>query len=252
MKIFLTLMHSFVTKLINSGLSEKEARVYYASLLLGPTSVLKLSQKAELKRATVYAVVDDLISKGLMSIDESQIKKVYLAEDPVNLQRVIEQSMHSVSEVIPSLTALYKKSGKERTIKTYEGKVALENIITRLMDEAHHGDYRYFIGGDVGWRDVDQRVQDRYFSWRERIQLDVRLLFQESDRATLHKKYSKLLRQEVRVLPREMKLNTDITITPKLLVLSKLSPPESVIVIEDPDIINSYKEIFMFMWGSTE
>ncbi len=250
MKLILTDMHPLVEKLVMSGLSPKEARVYYSALLLGPTTVLQLSKKSELKRATVYGVIDDLVTKGLMNIHELGLKKVFIAEDPTYLKRVIEEKMHSVSEVIPGLVELYKKSGKERIIKTYEGKRALENISIRLMDEARHGDYRYFIGGDVGWRDIDPKAQDTYFLWRERIQLDVKLLFQESARATLHQGYAKLLRQEVKVLPHAMKLNTDIIITPRLLVLSKLSAPESAIVIEDTDIINSYKELFLFMWQS--
>ena len=158
--------------------------------------------------------------------------------------------MHSVCEVIPELTDLYKKSGQDRVIRTYEGTAALENINVRLMDDAKRGDYRYFIGGDIGWKDVDQKVQDKYLAWRERIQLDVKLLFQESERAVLHDQRSVLLRHEVKVLPKKMKLNADITISPRLLVISKLSPPESAIVIEDPDIIHTYKELFLFMWQS--
>ncbi len=243
-------MHKILTQLIASGLSEKEAAVYYAALKLGPTTILKIAQQTSLKRATVYTVVDMLMIKGLMRVDDSRLKRVFIAEDPLALKNIMQKRMEQVSVVIPELTKVYKKRGQDRTIKVYEGVAALEQISRRLMDESRRGDFRYFIGGDTGWKDVDSKVQEKYFKWRERAELDVRLLFQESERAILHKQHAKRLRQEVKVLPRKMKLNSDIIITPKMLVITKLTAPQSAVVIEDPDIINSYKELFLFMWRS--
>ncbi len=245
-------MDTVISKLTESGLSEKEAAIYHASLMLGPTTVLKLSHRANLKRATVYTVIDDLIRKGLMRTEEIGLKKKYVSEDPINLERVMEKKMLSLKSVVPDLVVLYKKSGKSKTIKTYEGKAALENITARLMHETRTGDHRYFIGGDIGWSDVDESVQKKYFTWRERIAIDAKLLFQESERAELHKQKSKLLRQEVRVLPKKMKLASDIIITPHILVLTKMSEPISAVVIEDEDIIQTYKELFLFMWDMSQ
>lgn len=243
-------MEKIITQLIQAGLSEKEALVYHAALSQGPTTVLKLSRQSNLKRATVYTVIDSLMDEGLMRIDESGIKKVYVAESPEYLQNVMERKLNDFRSVIPDLKSLHERSGKDKIIKTYEGLAPLENISQTLMDQTKRGDYRYFIGGDVGWKDVDSKVQEKYFKWRERISLDVKLLFQDSERAKHHEKMSALLCHEVRVLPKKMKLSSDIIITPRLLVLSKLSSPASAIVIEDSEIIETYRELFLFMWDS--
>lgn len=244
-------MNKTLQKLVDSGLNEKEAAVYYAALVLGPTTILKLSRQTELKRATIYTVVDSLVHKGLMRVDEKGIKKVFVAEDPSNLTRIMEEKVASVTAVIPELTALHKKSGKERVIKTYEGIAALESVSERLMDDARMNDFRYFIGGDVGWEDINAKQQEKYFAWRSRIKLDVKLLFPDSHRAKLHQEKAKALQHEVKVLPKKFTLHADIIITPRLLVLAKLSPPLSAIVIEDPDIIHSYKELFLYLWSVT-
>ncbi|HEY0010856.1 MAG TPA: helix-turn-helix domain-containing protein [Candidatus Paceibacterota bacterium] len=244
-------MNKTLQKLVDSGLNQKEAAVYYAALLLGPTTILKLARESDLKRATVYAVIDSLVHKGLMRIDEKGIKKVFVAEDPNNLKRIMEEKLSSVTAAIPDLTSLYKKFGHERVIKTYEGAAALESISERLMDDAHMHDFRYFIGGDVGWEDVNAKQQEKYFIWRSRIALDVKLMFQDSKRALLHQEKAAALRHEVKVFPKKLTLHADIIITPRLLVLAKLSPPLSAIVIEDPDIIHSYKELFLYLWSVT-
>ncbi len=57
-----------VSILNDLGLSEKEARVYFAALSLGPSTILTLSHAAELKRTTIYALVDSLKKKGLIAI----------------------------------------------------------------------------------------------------------------------------------------------------------------------------------------
>jgi len=243
-------MIHFTKLLMQSGLSEKESAVYLASLEQGPTTVLKLARETGLKRATVYSVVDALVGQGLMRIDEVGLKRKFVAEDPSRLKAVAEKTLAAATGVVPDLQALYHKTGKDKLIKTYEGKAALVQVMHQLMDQARHGDYRYMIGGAVGWRDVDPYEQEKFFTWRERIKLDAKLLFPDSDRAALHQQHAQRFRQEVKTLPKELELKSDITITPHMVVVEKITAPESAIVIEDADIIETYRALFLFMWNA--
>ena len=56
------------------GLSENQAKVYLACLQLGQDSVLNIAKSAELKRPSVYLLLEELENKGLIS----QVKKVIL------------------------------------------------------------------------------------------------------------------------------------------------------------------------------
>ncbi len=242
-------MNKILKKLVDAGLNEKEALVYHAALTLGPTTILKLARATDIKRATIYSIVDRLLFQGLLRIDEVGLKKKYVAEDPRNLLRLAEEKVSTVTEVVPVLEALYKKHGKDRTIKTYEGLAALQSIVDRFLTETRPGEYRYGIGGELGWHEVDKKRQEKYFKWREGIRLDTRFIFPESARAELHRSKALLLKNKVKTLPKNMKLNADITITPRLLVIMKLGSPMSAIVIEDEDIIDTYKELFLFIWN---
>ena len=70
------------------GLSENEAKVYYAALTLGPASILNIARAAGIKRTTVYSVVEALKQRGLMVLEVKGFKQNYVAQDPAqNPQR---------------------------------------------------------------------------------------------------------------------------------------------------------------------
>ena len=71
------------------GLSENESKVYFMALSLGPTTILKLSQASELKRTTVYSVVESLKQKGLINTQVNGFKKKFVAEDPKKLEVIL-------------------------------------------------------------------------------------------------------------------------------------------------------------------
>ena len=78
------------------GLSEKEARVYIASLELGADTAQHIAQKATINRATTYVQIEALKKKGLMSEFEKGKKTLYVVESPDRLQsllRVFEKEL---------------------------------------------------------------------------------------------------------------------------------------------------------------
>jgi sugar-specific transcriptional regulator TrmB len=80
------------------GLSNKEARVYLASLGLGPASVQKIADEAGIKRVTTYVILESLVGLGLVSQTVKGKKTYFVAEDPVNLERLIERRRQELKE----------------------------------------------------------------------------------------------------------------------------------------------------------
>jgi len=233
-----------------SGLSEKEAAVYLAALALGPAPVLRIAKNAGINRATTYSIIDSLITLGLMRIEERGLKRVFIAESPANLRQVMEQKMQRVEQVVPDLMKLYKAGGKASIIHTYDGLSAARNVYEQIMREFRSADFFYFIGGSLGWSKVDVAEQERYFKWRSRIRFEAKLIFQDSERAKLHKTLSGQLNQQVKTFPQEIALESDIIITPRMVAILRLSPPPATLIIEDLEIVHSYKALFTFMWNS--
>ena len=88
------------------GLGEKEAKVYLASLELGPSTAAQIAQKADVNRATTYVAVESLIKQGLLSSHEKDSKTFFSAEDPAMLKRLLDQQREEVKNKLSSLEEL--------------------------------------------------------------------------------------------------------------------------------------------------
>jgi len=73
------------------GLEEKEAEVYLAALELGPATIQDIARKSEINRTTVYQMLKNLKSQGLISETTSGKRKLILAAEPANLKRILKQ-----------------------------------------------------------------------------------------------------------------------------------------------------------------
>jgi sugar-specific transcriptional regulator TrmB len=64
------------------GFDEKTEAIYLALLELGETTVSALVKKSGIKRTTVYAALEGLLAKGLLSLSKRKKRTLYIAEDP--------------------------------------------------------------------------------------------------------------------------------------------------------------------------
>jgi sugar-specific transcriptional regulator TrmB len=99
-------IQELAAKLQPLGLSEKESRVYIAALFLGPSSVQKISQQADVNRATAYVILDQLAALGLVSQSQQGKKTVFIAEPPESLERIFEHQRNVINEREKELKAI--------------------------------------------------------------------------------------------------------------------------------------------------
>lgn len=76
-------------KLEATGLTEKQARVYVASLFLGASAVQRIAEQAEVNRATTYVILAELAEMGLVSESVQDKKTVFVAEPPEAIERYL-------------------------------------------------------------------------------------------------------------------------------------------------------------------
>src|SRR3954471_4470510 len=104
-------IQELAAKLQPLGLADKEARVYVAALFLGPSSVQKIANQADVNRATAYVILDQLADLGLVSQSTEGKKTVYIAEGPEALgnlferqQDLIKERRHQLQQLLPELS----------------------------------------------------------------------------------------------------------------------------------------------------
>ena len=118
----------------DSGFLDKEISIYLTILELGRGTVAEISRKAGINRSTGYVTLDNLASKGLVSISGKEPKQEYIAESPehlviyINAQVEKQKSLaKNASELLPELVSLHKVGDRPR-VRFYEGLAGLEYV----------------------------------------------------------------------------------------------------------------------------
>jgi len=183
------------------GLSEKEAEVYLAAMSLGPSTIQKIAQSAGVKRTTVYSVIDSLKNKGMMIEELKGFKTLFVAQDPVKLERVLDMKIDRLRQVLPSLSAAYNLEGAEGYIKYYEGNEAVKSIYLDLLNEIQpHEDYCVMANLDQWW-ELGQEFLEKFLLKRAekaRIHgINIRMLFEDTPASREHQKKLSCITQQL-------------------------------------------------------
>jgi len=236
--------------LTDLGLTDNEAKTYFASLSLGPTTILKIAQAAELKRTTVYSVVETLKQKGLIRMEIKGFKKLFVAENPEKLESIIESRKEKLQNTLPEFAALYNLKGGESFIKYYEGLESIKTIYEGLIKDIKPRQDYLVISDQKKWYDIDPNYFQNFTEKRAKLNIKIRLLLQDSKIAREHQKNQKNYNETVKILPTDTTLTTNLVITPQRTMIHQLTPPMIAIVIENKSIIKMNQEFFEIMWRS--
>jgi len=116
------------TVLEQYGLSEKEAAIYLAALELGRAPVLRIADKAAVKRPTAYVVLNELQERGLVEVVPRGSHKFYQAVDPQQLLVGLQQRARTLEQAMPQLRALLNTAGNKPQVRLFEGKRAIYQL----------------------------------------------------------------------------------------------------------------------------
>lgn len=239
-----------IEMLTELGLSENEARVYLASLSLGPSTILAMAKTAELKRTTVYSVIERLQRDGLISIEVQGFKKRFAAENPSKLEKLLELRHEKFKDVLPQLSAIYSLKSGQSFIKYYEGVAGVKSVYDDLLKELRVGDTYLVISNQESFINLDRDYFARHIETRAGLNLEARALFQNSSTAQHYKDIEDRTRLLVRFLPEGTKLTANLVILDKKVVITQLVPPIMAIVIENKSIVAMHHEQFEIIWKS--
>ena len=118
------------------GLSEKETKIYLASLQLGSSLVQKIANYARLNRTSAYDLLKSLEQKGFVSYTIQSGKRLYQATQPHKLIDMLKEREELVKKILPELNSLSGSVGKRPNVEVYTGKNGLKSIFENILAEA--------------------------------------------------------------------------------------------------------------------
>lgn len=234
----------------NIGLSENEAKVYYAMLSNGPSNVQKIARASGVKRTTIYQILDHLQKEGLVRVELAGLKQKFAAEDPVKLEAVVEARSQALKDSIPSLRSLFVSDESASSVKYYQGMPAIRGIYNELLSKLKPNDYYYAVFDAEKWHGLDDVFLMKHVEDRAKLNVGTKLLMRDSEKARWRKQFEKNFREEVKILPADTSLDVDLVVTPQKLVMFQLSEPYIAFVIENKAAINMQKQLFDVIWKS--
>jgi sugar-specific transcriptional regulator TrmB len=243
---------SILQKLQSIGLSESESRLYLVGLELGPTTILKLSKVSEIKRTSIYAMIDNLVQKGVFEIQIYGWKKLYTASSPHNLQSIIYKNYQNLLSIIPSLENLNYINQNEVYLKSYLGNNNICNLYISILSNLEENSEYLIIGNMRVWADSMGEFAPSFFVEREKVckerNVKIKALFIDDEYSRSQKSSNKLYGIEVQYLPTSSNINTNYVITNSNALFHQTIEQNQAFVTNNPYIIKTQRELFGLLW----
>ncbi len=129
-------------RLLELGLTDKEACVYLAMLELGPAAVQDIAKKADVNRTTVYMLLEDLMQRGLATVSVRDKRTLYTAESPARLSHMldtahldIQSKKQKLQDAMPYFLALFNAIEDKPQVRFFEGEDGISSAREAMMTE---------------------------------------------------------------------------------------------------------------------
>lgn len=235
-----------------SGLSDKEAQVYIASLELGSALASEIAKKSGIKRATVYVILEELEKKGLIGTTKKDKKSVFVPESPEKLltgladkKRQLETAESNVKGALPELKSLFERSGKVPRIRFYTGLEGIQQIIEEALEVGE--DYCHIISSKA-FSKVLREFAEGYVKRKATKGVRTRIIMDRNAWSEEHVKNDKEELRESRFIPPEYDITTGVRVYGDRVALISYQN-EIGVVIEDEEIAKMMQMFFEVLWN---
>ncbi len=249
-------IHSALQKI---GLSEKEAKIYLATLELGQASVQQIANKAKVNRVTAYPVLEALTKKGFVSTFEQDNKNYYIASEPESLKSIfnikrkeLEESEKYFDMLLPDLKLITNTKKDKPTIKFYEGKNGILNCFIEFyknLDKKNKNNekVRIFYNNDLLKNFFNDEELKKFRKVRLKNKIQSKVMYKSKV-----PKQSTPDGNRVRITGKELIINCDISIYADKMMIATYGKKISAIMIQNKDIVESYKTMFDLAWDQAK
>lgn len=241
------------------GLSQKEARVYLASLILGPATVQKIADQSGIKRVTTYVILESLNNLGLVSQSIKGKKTYFVAEEPTQLRRLLEKKEDSIKEqkshfetILPDLNKLKELSVESPNVRFYDTPEGIRSIMADFL-VTHR---REGINIIYGMSNLDQLhsffpefAKSGGNPDRIRAQVASKFIYTTAE-GPIMKSTDKSMNRESRfVSMEEYPLNGDLSILGNHIVMLALTGSKPIgVTIESEQLAKTMLSLFNLAW----
>ena len=243
-----------IKKLIELGLTEKQAKAYLALLELWLEKSSVIANKAEIKRTTIYQILDELFFMWIISYTTKWKIKYYKALNPQKLVSLMQSKKEKAINLVPQLENLINLSSHNKPkISFFSWIEWVKNIYEdSLINNKNKKIYQIINVNAVGkfiWKDflkkyIEKRVNLGITAYAiHPIVWDIQ--------NNIYWKNSNELKRIVRyAVPKIFGSSIIMIYNNKVAVVSN-TKENSWFLIESLDFVKSQKAFFDFIWEAS-
>lgn len=252
----------FITELKKLGLKDKEAAVYVACLIMGPSPVQAIARKSKVVRATTYVILESLMKMGLVTEFKEGKKTLFSAEPPRQLMRLLDKQQEEVTakhkeleDLLPELQMITKAEGGKPQVRYFEGLEGLRAMRQEMVMYAHPGDMWY------NFTPIDHL--DAVFGRDELLYLRQRIA-KHIKAKTLFTTHSKKLKNEIMAIsdnqfserrfidPEKYPSSSGMTIFRDRIAIGSFAGKLGGVIVESQSMADMMRHLFELAWQSAE
>lgn len=146
------------------GLAKHERTIYLSLLKMGHATVAELSRATSLHRPTIYQWLPRLTSMGLVGSYLKGKTKLFYAESPEHLRKLLLWKQEELDETLPELTELYERHRQKPAVRYFEGEDIVTVIYDDVLASCKKGDVFYRYESPSDYKKFDEWLPSKYFT----------------------------------------------------------------------------------------
>jgi len=242
------------------GFTDNEVSLYLALAELGKASANLLSKRVQIPRTTAYSVLDSLVKKGVVSMEQRGATNFYSANNPDAILRLVRIEKEEVlsrealaEELVEQIRPYFKSQNfSVPKLQFFEGRANVESMLYDQLFEWQRSIKEY---DSTWWGYQDHTFVEQYMEW---LQFHWKHKFKDerihliSNKAAIEQKLRKQIRNRViHPVPEAFHLASSIWVVGDYIVLLMTrQKPHYAFQMRDAVFGASLRSVFQLLWAS--
>ena len=225
-------------KLLESGLTRNEAKVYLELSKKGESSANQIAKELGIDRTLTYTILNHLIEKGQVTYIKKENKKIFSCANPENLLNSIKSKEFLIIQLIEDLKKVSKQKQEEVNINVYEGKNGLRNFINLALKEKEILSFGFTGKVFTQLYEIPGIIKQI-----ENKEIKIKIIASKEYEQNFKNKIKKFQFKFLKVHS-----ESTTTIFGDYISIHLIKDKPIIIIIKNKDIAFSYKNYFNYLW----
>lgn len=235
-------------------LTPKELEIYKFLLKNPGKNAVEISVDIKMQRPNVYDLLNNLLTKGLVSFNLNGKVKIYSATSPKKLKDIYEFKKselilkeNEANKIVENLLALTSSTNSDLDIRTYVGLKGMRTVLMEALEETHKTKKEMIVIrlNKEDLPKLDKTYTERFFNFRRKYGIKSRYLMLKET-----KFYEDELVQR-KNLPDKYESKVGIYIYGNCVSFWFFPQKEMILVIENKELADTFRNNFEVIWNNS-